>query len=261
MRFGLLEIREWFVVPESEPASDSSELFSMLWDDKAPVEESMRIVLLISTPYLNFWAGCGHGQVTPWPWRPAVLFVSDLLKLFFKKAVTGRPSPRPHPCRTIHWWLDEEFASPHCLPPTPGLAWTRRHWQKGVLQGRNFSVTLRRWQRNALLYGEFASLRLSLQTWNPSLLPDSLHFSLEYPSLRSKPLPVTLHPQHSTSKSLHSNSGCPHQPQPSLLTPPSTLNLWPASWKLKPKPSAYLHWPLKIQHLSLLNLHTFRLEL
>ena len=33
MCFGLLEIQEWFIVPESKRAFDPSELFSMLRDD------------------------------------------------------------------------------------------------------------------------------------------------------------------------------------------------------------------------------------
>ena len=43
MRFGLLENREWFVVPESKPASDPSKLFSMLGDD----------ICLVN--YLSYW--------------------------------------------------------------------------------------------------------------------------------------------------------------------------------------------------------------
>ena len=145
MRFGLLEIREWFVVPQSEPASDPSELFSMLRDDifilvnyrsywksqdlkdwrqlyiKAPVEKSMRIVLLISTPYLNFWAGYGHGQVTQWP----KLTLASCSPVFFRsiKTLFSKKLPRD---------------AQHCTAPLryyalfPGTCWI---WGAGAPNG------------------------------------------------------------------------------------------------------------------------------
>ena len=59
----------------------------------------LRIVLLISTQYLNFWAGFGHGALI------FCLFL-DWSILFFRKVAMGRHPPAPHT-----WPVHQQFSS------------------------------------------------------------------------------------------------------------------------------------------------------
>ena len=119
-RFGLLEIWEWFIVPESKLTSDPFELLPMLRDTNFVLVDYRQIgtakVRRTDNDLFNTApvAGCSSHflaifEFLGWIWSQSSYAVTlascspvffRSIKTLFKKAATGRPLPEPHPCES-----------------------------------------------------------------------------------------------------------------------------------------------------------------
>ena len=124
-RFGLLEIWEWFIVPESELTSDPFELFPMLRDTNFVLVDYRHIgkakIGRTDNNSLNTApvAGCSshfHAifEFLGWIWSRSSYAVTlascspvflDQLKLFFKKSCHGTHRTGPHLWSQFIAWI------------------------------------------------------------------------------------------------------------------------------------------------------------